>query len=170
MNLFPEVSTVAEVSSIVVPRVGQPNALVNTRRNVSENTCIIMISSAGNISTYKSQIAPPCSLGYALSQNASQYRCRLPLELPMACEYSHKITGRSSSRRDDANHLVVLTLGYMQHTMSVSSVQPVPSGNDPPPSYTTGRDASKALIRCRALFKFRPRPDSLPMDQKMTQA
>ncbi len=51
---------------------------------------------------------------------ASQYSARVPLLLPMACEYSHMMSGRSR-RPEVANSTMALMAGYIGQTRSVTA-------------------------------------------------
>ena len=57
---------------------------------------------------------------------ASQYSASVPLLLPMACEYSHMMSGRVS-RPERANSTMALMAGYMGQTMSVTRSPPAQS-------------------------------------------
>ena len=52
---------------------------------------------------------------------ASQYSARHPFELPMAWEYSHMISGRSSPGTGCSAHSTIRSIGgYIGHTRSVT--------------------------------------------------
>ncbi len=59
---------------------------------------------------------PPCNPG--VFSNASKYSPRQPLLLPIACEYSHKISGRQS-RVVRAHSTISETAEYIGQTRSV---------------------------------------------------
>jgi hypothetical protein len=61
----------------------------------------------------KSQMNPPWNRR-GLARTASQYLCKFPFELPMACEYSHSTTGRASAV-DRPICAAARGIGYMGH-------------------------------------------------------
>mmetsp|Transcript_33085 Transcript_33085/g.67681 ORF Transcript_33085/g.67681 Transcript_33085/m.67681 type:complete len:372 (+) Transcript_33085:311-1426(+) len=82
--------------------------------------------------SHQSHMNPPWHDGKLGSSNALTYTCSPPVELPMACAYSHKITGLSPLL---AWPRITPGEAYMGHTTSVSLEHPSPSKGDPPPSY-----------------------------------